>query len=40
MAGPQPAGGFTWYQIRSDNGSILGWAADGDDTSRWLSPLE
>lgn len=39
-AGPQSAGGFTWYQIRSDDGSIQGWAADGDGTTRWLSPLE
>lgn len=40
LAGPQSAGGFTWYQIRSDDGSVEGWAADGDSTRRWLSPLE
>lgn len=40
LAGPQSAGGFTWYQIRSDDGQIEGWAADGDGTTRWLSPLE
>jgi uncharacterized protein YgiM (DUF1202 family) len=40
VAGPQSADGFTWYQIRSDDGSLVGWAADGDSTKRWLSPLE
>lgn len=38
--GPQIANGFSWYQIRADNGTLEGWAADGDGTSRWLSPLE
>lgn len=40
LAGPQEADGFTWYQIRNDAGTIEGWAADGDGTTRWLSPLE
>jgi hypothetical protein len=40
LAGPQSANGFTWFQIRSDDGAIEGWAADGDGTTRWLSPLE
>ena len=40
LAGPQSADGLNWYQIRSDNGSIEGWVADGDGTTRWLSPLE
>jgi hypothetical protein len=40
QAGPQSANGFTWYQIRSDDGSVEGWAADGDGATRWLSPLE
>lgn len=39
-AGPQSTGGFIWYQIRSDDGSVEGWAADGNDDTRWLSPLE
>jgi hypothetical protein len=39
-AGPQQASGYTWYQIRSDDGTIEGWAADSDGSSRWLSPLE
>jgi hypothetical protein len=40
LAGPQASGGFNWYQIRSDSGNIEGWAAEGDGTTRWLSPLE
>jgi len=40
LAGPQNADGFVWYQIRSDDGGIEGWAAEGDSTRRWLSPLE
>jgi hypothetical protein len=40
FAGPQSANGYTWYQSRSDDGAIEGWAADGDGTDRWLSPLE
>ncbi len=40
LAGPQAANGYNWYQIRSDDGSIEGWAADGDGTDRWMSPLE
>ncbi len=40
LAGPQSAGGYNWYQIRSDDGSIEGWAAEGDGGTRWLSPLE
>jgi uncharacterized protein YgiM (DUF1202 family) len=40
LAGPQQADELTWFQVRSDDGSILGWAAEGDGTIRWLSPLE
>ena len=40
LAGPQSADGFTWYQVRSDDGTVEGWIADGDGTTRWLSPLE
>lgn len=40
LAGPQSADGFTWFQIRSDDGTVEGWAADSDRTARWLSPLE
>lgn len=40
LGGPQEANGYTWYQIRSDDGAVEGWAADGDGADRWLSPLE
>lgn len=40
LAGPQSADGYTWYQIRSDDGAVEGWAADGNGGNRWLSPLE
>lgn len=40
LAGPQAASGYTWYQIRSDDGTVEGWAAGGDGAERWLSPLE
>lgn len=40
VAGPQAADNYFWYQIRSDDGEVEGWAADGRDGERWLSPLE
>lgn len=40
LAGPQTADGLTWFQIRSDDGTVEGWAAEGDGTTRWISPLE
>jgi hypothetical protein len=40
LAGPQSADGDNWFQIRSDDGSVQGWAAEGEGTDRWLSPLE
>jgi len=40
VAGPQAEDGYFWYQIRSEDGQIEGWAADGREGERWLSPLE
>ncbi|MGL4650837.1 MAG: SH3 domain-containing protein [Caldilineaceae bacterium] len=40
LAGPQQADGLTWFQLRSDDGTVEGWAAEGDGTTRWISPLE
>ena len=40
LAGPQSANGYFWFQIRSDDGTTEGWAADDSDGKRWLSPLE
>lgn len=40
LAGPQVVDGLNWYQLRSDDGTVEGWAAEGDGTTRWISPLE
>lgn len=40
IGGPQSANGFVWYQLRADDGSVEGWGAVGDGSTRWLSPLE
>lgn len=40
LAGPQSADGLVWFQLRSDDGTVEGWAAEGDGTTRWISPLE
>jgi hypothetical protein len=40
VAGPQSVDGYIWFQIRSDDGQLEGWAADGERGERWLSPLE
>ena len=40
LAGPQSASGLNWYQVRSDDGTVEGWVAEGDGASRWVSPME
>ena len=40
IAGPQTGGDYFWFRIRSDDGQVEGWAAEGQDEERWLSPLE
>lgn len=40
LAGPQSASGLNWYQVRSDDGTVEGWVAEGDGESRWVSPME
>lgn len=40
IEGPIDANGFRWWKVVSDNGSISGWAAEGDGEDRWLTPLE
>ena len=37
LAGPIVADGFTWWQI-DDGAGNAGWAAEGDETTVWLSP--
>jgi uncharacterized protein YgiM (DUF1202 family) len=39
-AGPQTANGYQWYQIRSEDGRLSGWAAAGNPQERWLTPLQ
>ncbi len=38
--GPQEGNGYTWLRIRSDDGAIEGWAADGGGGVTWLTPIE
>lgn len=40
VAGPQAADNYFWYQIRSADGALEGWAVDGLEDERWLTPLE
>jgi len=37
--GPTDANGYRWWKV-SDGGSVEGWAAEGSDGDRWLTPLE
>lgn len=39
LEGPVEANGYRWWRV-SDGGSVEGWAAEGDSTERWLTPLE
>lgn len=39
VEGPVEANGYRWWRV-SDGGSVTGWAAEGDSTDRWLTPLE
>lgn len=39
VEGPVEANGFRWWRV-SDGGSVTGWAAEGNSTDRWLTPLE
>jgi hypothetical protein len=40
VEGPVDANGFRWWKVTNDAGNISGWAAEGDDEERWLTPLE
>lgn len=39
VEGPLDVDGYRWWKV-SDGGSVTGWAAEGDDGERWLTPLE
>lgn len=36
--GPLQLDNFTWWELDSD--TVKGWAAEGDGTTRWLTPVE
>ncbi len=38
--GPREGNGYTWLRIRSGDGAIEGWAADGGGGVTWLTPIE
>lgn len=40
IEGPVDAGGYRWWKVVSESGSISGWAAEGSGDERWLTPLE
>lgn len=37
-SGPVQQDGLTWWELESD--AVKGWAAEGDGTTRWLTPVE
>jgi Bacterial SH3 domain len=37
-SGPVQQDGLTWWELQSD--TVNGWAAEGDGTTRWLTPVE
>ncbi|MBL8154146.1 MAG: SH3 domain-containing protein [Anaerolineae bacterium] len=39
LDGPQPANGLNWWQLRSLDGSITGWAAENDGTTDLLQAV-
>lgn len=39
VEGPVEADGYRWWKV-SDGEDVSGWAAEGDNTDRWLTPLE
>jgi hypothetical protein len=36
--GPTTQDSFVWWQLEGDK--VSGWAAEGDGTDRWLTPVE
>ena len=38
IGGPVCAGGYTWWQLRQDDG-IVGWAAEGDTDDYFMEPM-
>lgn len=38
LEGPVQEGGYAWWKVQTADGQT-GWAAEGDETMRWLVPL-
>jgi serine/threonine protein kinase len=39
IGGPTCSDQWVWWQVRSLTGSLIGWTAEGDNTTYWLVPL-
>ncbi len=39
IEGPVSLDGMRWWKVRREDG-LTGWAAEGDDETRWLKPME
>lgn len=37
--GPQCADGYIWWKLKSDDGGVTGWAAEGDTSKYYYMPL-
>lgn len=38
--GPVDANDFRWWRVTNADGSLNGWAAEGDGDNRWLTPVQ
>lgn len=38
--GPVDANSFRWWRVTNADGSLNGWAAEGDGDNTWLTPVE
>lgn len=38
LSGPLKQDGLTWWELEGE--AVKGWAAEGDGTNRWLTPVE
>ncbi len=39
MGGPDCLDGYVWWLVYNQTSKIIGWSAEGDEKSPWLSPL-
>lgn len=41
LDGPECADGYVWWKVQANrNSSVVGWSAEGDDSSYWLIPCD